>query len=144
MTRMFLNGTAMAGQKDHGSHSGSTFLGPARTASRYRFIVVRDEFPGLLPVAAGGRVIEGELYEMPAAVLQDELLPAEPAELELGEIELIDGERVHAMVLVPSRIAAGDKVVDISEFGGFRSYQRFLAANVRIGETLRAEEPGRS
>jgi gamma-glutamylcyclotransferase (GGCT)/AIG2-like uncharacterized protein YtfP len=136
MTIMFLNGTAMSGQKDHGSHAGSTFLGPARTTARYRFLAVRDEFPGLLAVPAGGRCIDGELYDIPDDVLHDRLLPSEPAELDFGEIELIDGERVNAMLLVPSRIAPGDKVVDIAELGGFRAYQRFLAANARLGETL--------
>lgn len=139
MTLMFLNGTAMSGQKDHGSHAGSTFLGPARTAARYRFLAVRDEFPGLYPVATGGRVIEGELYDIPEDVLRDQLLPSEPTELEIGEIELIDGEPVLAMRLVPSRLRAGDKVVDISELGGFRAYQRFLAANARLDETLIAD-----
>jgi hypothetical protein len=139
MTLMFLNGTSMSGQKDHGSHAGSTFLGPARTAARYRFFAVRDEFPGLYPVETGGRVIEGELYDIPEHVLRDRLLPSEPPELELGDIELIDGEAVHAMQLVPSRLHSGEKVVDISELGGFRAYQRFLAANARIDETLRAD-----
>ena len=138
MTLMFLNGTAMSGQKDHGAHAGSTFLGPARTTARYRFFAVRDEFPGLLPVASGGRCIDGELYDIPDDVLHDHLLPSEPAELEFGEIELIDGETVRAMLLVPSRIQDGDKVVDIAELGGFRAYQRFLAANARLAETLAA------
>jgi gamma-glutamylcyclotransferase (GGCT)/AIG2-like uncharacterized protein YtfP len=139
MTLMFLNGTAMSGQKDHGSHAGSTFLGPARTTARYRFFAVRDEFPGLLPVASGGRCIDGELYDIPDDILRDRLLPSEPAELDLGEIELIDGETVSAMILVPSRIAPGDKVVDIAELGGFRAYQRFLAANARLADTLRRD-----
>jgi hypothetical protein len=133
---MFLNGTAMSGQKDHGAHIGSTFLGPATTTARYRFFAVRDEFPGLYPVAAGGRCIDGELYDIPEEILQGTLLPSEPAELELGDIELIDGEPVKAMLLVPSRLAPGDKVVDIAELGGFRAYQRFLAANAQLGETL--------
>ena len=141
MTLMFLNGTAMSGQKDHGAHAGSTFLGPARTTARYRFFAVRDEFPGLLPVASGGRCIDGELYDIPDDVLHDRLLPSEPAELELGEIELIDGETVRAMLLVPGRIQDGDKVVDIAELGGFRAYQRFLAANARLAETLAAARP---
>jgi hypothetical protein len=138
MTLMFLNGTAMAGQKDCGSHAGSTFLGPARTTAQYRFFAVRDEFPGLFPVASGGRIIEGELYDIPDQILHARLLPAEPPELEIGEIQLIDGETVRAMRLVPSRLRPGEKVVDISEFGGFRAYQRFLAANARLNETLSA------
>jgi gamma-glutamylcyclotransferase (GGCT)/AIG2-like uncharacterized protein YtfP len=134
--KMFLNGTAMSGQKDHACHAGSTFLGPARTAAKYRFFAVRDEFPGLFPVERGGRAIVGELYEMPEPVLRDQLLPAEPAELELGEIELEDGEIVNAMILAPSRLAPPDKVVDIAELGGFRAYQAFLRANARVDEIL--------
>ena len=65
---------------------------------------------------------------MPEPVLRDQLLPAEPAELELGTIQLIDGEEVHAMLLRPERLSEGARVVDISELGGFRAYQRFLAA----------------
>ena len=133
---MFLNGTAMSGQKDHGSHAGSTFLGPATTTARYRFFAVRDEFPGLYPVATGGRCIHGELYDIPDDILRHTLLPSEPAELELGDIELIDGEHVKAMLLVPSRLVPDDKVVDIAELGGFRAYQRFLAANAELAETL--------
>lgn len=141
MTLMFLNGTAMSGQKDHGAHAGSTFLGPARTAARYRFFAVRDEFPGLYPVERGGRSIDGELFDIPDDVLHDRLLPSEPAELAFSTIELIDGEQVHAMVLVPSRLRAGDKVVDIAELGGFRAYQRFLAANADLSSVLRADPP---
>lgn len=136
MPLMFLNGSAMTGQKDHACHTGSTFLGPARTAATYRFFAVRDEFPGLFPVPSAGRSIEGELYQMPDAVLHDQLLPAEPAELDLGTITLLDGEEVNAMILRPERLVPGDKVVDISELGGFRAYQRFLAANARLAETL--------
>jgi len=137
MTRMFLNGTAMAGQKDAGSHGGSTFLGPAFTAARYRFLVVRDEFPGLLEVGRGGRSIEGELYEIPDEVLHGDLLPNEPAELAFGSIELLDGEVVHAMLLQPERVNPADQVVDVSELGGFRAYQRHLAANARLPSLLR-------
>jgi hypothetical protein len=136
MPKMFLNGTAMSGQKDHDAHKGSTFLGPTRTAGKYRFFAVRDEFPGLLPVNVGGRMIEGELYDIPEEVLRASLLPAEPPELDLGEIELADGSVVHAMILVPSRLDPADKVVDIAELGGFRTYQSFLAANERLNETL--------
>ncbi len=134
--KMFLNGTAMSGQKDHACHAGSTLLGPARTAAKYRFFVLRDEFPGLFPVPHGGRMITGELYDMRESVLRDGLLPGEPRELELGEIELEDGEVVSAMILQPERISAGDKLVDIAELGGFRAYQAFLRANASKGRVL--------
>jgi len=35
MTLMFLNGTAMSGQKDHAAHPGSSFLDPASVVSRF-------------------------------------------------------------------------------------------------------------
>jgi hypothetical protein len=126
MRRMFLNGTAMSGQPDHHAIAGATFVGPATTAPRYRFLAVRDAFPGLLPVEADGRAIVGELYEMDEPTLFGSLLPEEPAELELGTIALADGQIVNSMQLQPERLAAGDKVVDISQLGGWRAYQRFL------------------
>lgn len=139
---MFLNGTAMSGQKDYGAHDGSIFLGPAKTSSRYRFFAIRDEFPGLLPVDRAGRAIVGELYDIPDAILHGSLLPAEPAELELGEVELEDGEVVTTMILQPNRLKAGEKIVDISEIGDFRTYQAFLRANVDVGLVLGRNDIG--
>jgi gamma-glutamylcyclotransferase (GGCT)/AIG2-like uncharacterized protein YtfP len=136
MRRMFLNGTAMSGQKDHGAVTGASLVGETRTAPRYRFFAVRDTFPGLLSVDEGGGSIVGELYEMTDELLLEGLLPTEPAELELSEIELADGSVVNAMQLVPGRLVEGDKVVDITALGGFRAYQAFLADNERIDRTL--------
>lgn len=141
MPRMFLNGTAMSGQPDHGGIGGAPMVGPARTAARYRFFAVRDEFPGLLPVVDGGTAIEGELYELTDDQLYGSLLPAEPKELALGTIELADGQTVNAMLLRPERLVAGDKVVDISELGGWRAYQRHLAANADLAATFDTEAP---
>lgn len=136
MRRMFLNGTAMSGQKDHGAVAGATFLGPARTAPHYRFFAVRDEFPGLFPVASGGMSIVGELYELPEEMLYDSLMPQEPRELELGAIELDNGDIVNAMILQPERLTPGDKVVDIADLGGFRAYLAHLATNPSRDELL--------
>lgn len=141
MRRMFLNGTAMSGQKDHHAIAGARFLGAARTAPHYRFFAVRDEFPGLFPVAEGGRSILGELYEVSEEILFGSLLPEEPAELEIGTIELDDGQIVNAMHLQPERLVAGDKVVDIADLGGWRAYQAHLAANRELGAVLGVERP---
>jgi hypothetical protein len=138
--RMFLNGTAMSGQPHHHAVAGATFLGPARTTAAYRFFAVRDEFPGLLPVDTGGASILGELYEMDESILFGSLLPGEPAELEIATIELDDGRIVSAMQLQPERLAPADKVVDITEFGGFRAYQAHLAAGPGTGDVV--EAPG--
>lgn len=123
MRSMFLNGTAMSGEADHGALRGARFLGPAQTAAHYRFLAVRDAFPGLLPVTSdGGRVI-GELYEIPEDVLFGSLMPAEPAELELGAIELDNGQIVNAMHLRLDRVQGGDRVIDITRLGGWRAYR---------------------
>jgi hypothetical protein len=131
---MFLNGTAMAGQADHGNLLGSPLIGPARTAPDYRFFAVRDEFPGLVPIAAadlggvseGGSIV-GELYEVDDEVWRTSLGPGEPPELELGVIELHDGSRANAMLLQLDRVADKAELVDITAFGGWRAYQAHLA-----------------
>ena len=143
---MFLNGTAMSGQPDHHAVDGARFLGPARTAPLYRFYAVRDAFPGLYPIPVGppgneisglsGASIEGELYELPEEMLYESLMPEEPAELELGVVELTDGTVVNAMHLQFERIAPGDRVVDIAGFGGWRAYQAFLADQKRLAVAL--------
>ena len=75
---LFVNGEGMSGGQVHYSIEGLPFLGPARTAPRYRFFSVRDEFPALWPVDEGGVSIEGELYDVPLEVVRDKFIPAEP------------------------------------------------------------------
>jgi hypothetical protein len=136
MRHMFLNGTAMSGQPDHHAVAGAVYLGPATTAARYHFLAVRDAFPGLLPVGTAGAPVTGELYELDEATLFGSLLPEEPPELELGTIELADGRIVNSMHLQPERIAAGDKVIDITALGGWRAYQAFLADQAGVAALL--------
>ena len=90
---LFVNGGGMRGGNVHYSIEGLPFLGEARTAPRYRFFSIRDEFPGLWPVAEGGVSVPGELYDVPLDVIRDRFIPAEPPELELSVIELDDGEQ---------------------------------------------------
>jgi hypothetical protein len=139
MPQFFLNGTAMSGEKDHQAIAGAVFLGASRTAPRYRFISVRDEFPGLLPVTEFGMSIEGELYDLSDDILYGSLLPQEPPELALGSVVLIDSREVLAMQLVPNRIRPTDLIVDIADFGGWRAYQAFKAANHRLPEVLKQD-----
>ena len=96
---LFVNGGGMRGGDVHYSIEGLPFLGEARTAPRYRFFSIRDEFPGLWPVADGGVSVPGELYDVPLDVIRDRFIPAEPPELELSVIELDDGSSAVAVVL---------------------------------------------
>ena len=120
---LFVNGGGMRGGEVHYSIEGLPFLGEARTASRYRFFSIRDEFPGLWPVAEGGVSVPGELYEVPLDVIRDRFIPAEPPELELSVIEMDDGSSAVAVVLREAAHRAGTGLTDISEAGGWRAYR---------------------
>ncbi len=78
LVRMFVNGQGMRGGEFNDAFADATFVGEFDTAARYRFFSVRDTFPGLHPVASGGRSVPGEVYELPYLMLADNLLPREP------------------------------------------------------------------
>jgi hypothetical protein len=119
---LFLNGEGMRGGRVHPHIARYPFLGEATTAPRYRFYVYDDRFPALWPVRDGGVPVPGELVELPLEAVRDEFLPVEPAELELGVIELADGSASLAVVLRPEVHARGTGLVDISEHGGWRAW----------------------
>ena len=124
---LFVNGEGMSGGKVHHSIEGLPFLGKARTAPRYRFFSVRDEFPGLWLVDEGGVSIEGELYEVPLEVIRERFIPAEPPELELGVLELEDGGSALVVLMRREAVESGEGLTDISEHGGWRAYRASLA-----------------
>lgn len=124
MTELFCNGGAMRGGNLHHNVSSHTFLGAVRTAPNYRFYSVRDEFPALLLTESGGKSIEGELYDVPIKNIRTDFLPEEPEELELTVIELEDGRSVLAVGLRPGLVEArAAELTDITDYGGWRSYQ---------------------
>jgi gamma-glutamylcyclotransferase (GGCT)/AIG2-like uncharacterized protein YtfP len=118
---MFLNGDGMRGGSAHHHIAGSRLLGERRTAPRYRFYSVRDEFPALYPAADGGAAVLGELYDVPMGQLRD-LLAGEPPELELSIVELEDGDLSFAMVLRRGEQARGG-CRDITEYAAWRAYR---------------------
>ena len=120
---LFVNGDGMRGGRVHHTIEAHPFLGAARTAPRYRFYSVRDEFPALWPVAEDGVSVEGELYDVPLDVIRDRFIPAEPSELELSVVELDDGGSALVVMLRADVHAAGDGLKDVSEYGGWRAYQ---------------------
>ena len=136
MRKMFLNGTAMCGGPDHHAIRGATFVGERSTAPRYRFIAIGGRFPGLFPVETEGSSIVGELYEISEEILFGSLLPVEPRELEIGTIELFDGEIVNSMQLQPERVDANEEITDITVFGGWRAFQAHLLCNRTVGSLL--------
>jgi gamma-glutamylcyclotransferase (GGCT)/AIG2-like uncharacterized protein YtfP len=122
MPRMFLNGTAMAGGALHYLVGDAELVATTTTAERYRFYSVADQYPALEDVGQGGARVEGEVSEMSDHQLREVLLPAEPAGLELGVIELADGSGSLAMVL--RRSHSDLPLKDITELGSWRTYRQ--------------------
>ncbi len=119
----FVNGEGMRGGRLNEGLGAARFLGPARTAPHYRFYSVRDEFPGLSPVADGtGHHILGEAYEVDYEVLRAVFLPDEPPELELGVIALEDLGGSLSMVIRQEHLE-DEGVQDISAEGSWRTYR---------------------
>jgi Allophanate hydrolase C-terminal domain len=125
---LFVNGGGMRGGEVHYSIEGLPFLGEARTAPRYRFFSVRDEFPGLWPVDEGGVSIPGELYDVPLDVIRDRFIPAEPPELELSVVELDDGSSALVVLVRANFYESGEGLKDISEYGGWRAYRASMSS----------------
>ncbi len=123
MALMLLTGGGMHGGPLHHLLRGAPLVAVTTTAPRYRFLSIGDRFPALLPVDSGGVEVQGELYDVPLDVLRESLLPAEPAELELGVIELSDGRSALAMLLRRA-VAEPPDLRDISDHGGWRAYRR--------------------
>jgi threonine aldolase len=135
--RIFVNGQAMSGGSLHGplaQHGHS--LGEARTAPRYRFWACRGEFPALEPLgpadAAAGWSVPGELYLVDYEVLRDLFLPAEPPELELGVVELMDGPGALSMRLRDGIRTDSSQMEEIQPGTGWRKY---LAATASAAST---------
>ena len=122
MPYMFLNGGGMRGGSLHHRLRDAPLVAETRTAPLYRFYSCGDRYPALEPAEDGqGAAIEGEVYDLPLDVLRDELLPAEPPELELGVITLADGTAALGMVL-RRPAPAMDDLIDITASGSWRTY----------------------
>ena len=125
MPLIFLNGTGMAGQATHWIVGDSPLVAATSTAPRYRFHAVDGAYPALEDVGPGhpaGASVVGEIYDVSYAQLREVLLPAEPAGLELGAIELADGTGSLAMILRRPYADQPD-LTDISRLGSWRDYQ---------------------
>jgi gamma-glutamylcyclotransferase (GGCT)/AIG2-like uncharacterized protein YtfP len=121
MALLFLNGGGMRGGPLHHQLRGAPLVGVARTAPRYRYYSVGDRFPALDATQTDGVSVIGELYDVPLEVLRESLLPAEPAELELGVIELADGASALATVL-RRHLPDDTELTDISDLADWRAY----------------------
>lgn len=122
MIRFFICGSALRGQPDQGNLGEARFIGPARTAARYRMHSVKDGWhPGIYEVASNGVAIEGELHEL-TADQHANLLAGEPPDMYQTTILLEDGSEAVAM-LYPMALVEQHGYPDISHYGGWAAYK---------------------
>ncbi len=120
--RLCVCGAHMSGLPLNGElvRLGARFLGPARTAPRYRLYCL-DEFapprPGLLRREPGA-AIEVEVWELSLAAF-GVFVAGIPAPLAIGRVELDTGAAV-AGFLCEAHATAGAR--DITAFGGWRGF----------------------
>jgi gamma-glutamylcyclotransferase (GGCT)/AIG2-like uncharacterized protein YtfP len=121
MAHMFLNGGGMRGGSLHHLLRGAPLAAEISTAPIYRLYSVGDRYPALQLALGPGAAIAGEVYDLPLDVLRDDLLPAEPPELELGVVKLADGAAALGMIL-RRPCPPLDDLTDITGYGGWRAY----------------------
>ena len=120
---VFICGSALRGQPDHGNLTGAEFLGEVLSAPAYRLHAVKNGWhPGIYEVVQGGVAIPGELYSLSAAQYEH-LVSTEPPDMYPTEIRLGDGSMATAMFYPKALIEEGGWP-DISDLGGWANYKR--------------------
>jgi len=119
---VFICGSALRGQPDHGNLQDAKFLGEAKTAPNYRLHSVKDGWhPGIYTVESNGVSIPGELYQM-SAEQYDYLVSTEPPNMYPAEVDLAEGGTAIAM-LYPQALIETQGWPDISSYGGWAAYK---------------------
>ena len=122
MRRFFICGSALSGQPDHPNLQGAKFVGPVKTAAKYRLHSVKDGWhPGIHEVDHDGISILGELYE-PTEEQYQSLMAGEPPDMYEAEVTLEDGSIANAM-LYPLELIQEHNYPDISRFGGWAAFK---------------------
>jgi gamma-glutamylcyclotransferase (GGCT)/AIG2-like uncharacterized protein YtfP len=117
---LFVNGTLMSGLPLHPNLDGAEFLEAVRTAPSYRLYAIADDLhPGMYEVGNGGVSVAGELYRVPADVLE-RVEAGEPPNLYRGRVRLEDGREVWG-ILYPEELAERNGR-DISRYADWRAY----------------------
>jgi gamma-glutamylaminecyclotransferase len=126
---VFICGSALRGQPDHGNLLSAKFVGEASTQARYRLHAVADGWhPGIYEVEQGGISIPGEVYEMTQAQF-DHLAASEPPNMYPSDVILENRETVTAF-LYPQALVKEFNWPDISEHGGWAAYKQAVTAQV--------------
>jgi hypothetical protein len=120
--RVFICGSALRGQPDHGNLQGAKFICTANTQSRYRLHAAGDGWhPAIYEVEKGGISIPGEVYEMQVDEF-DYLASNEPPHMYPTDVHLEDGEVLTAF-FYPQELIEKFNWIDISDLGGWAAYK---------------------
>jgi gamma-glutamylaminecyclotransferase len=120
--RVFICGSALRGQPDHGNLQTAKFIREVRTRPIYRMHAAADGWhPAIYEVAEGGISIPGEVYEL-SLEQYEHLLTTEPPNMYPGDVVLENGEVVTA-ILYPQELVEKYNWPDISDLGGWAAYK---------------------
>jgi len=124
--QIFICGSALKGQPDHGNLQSAKFIKAAKTRAQYRLhAAVEGWHPAIYQVEEGGISIPGEVYEL-TGEQYEHLLSTEPPNMYPGDIVLADGQVLTAM-LYPLELVAKYGWPDISHYGGWAAYKHTTA-----------------
>jgi len=130
-TRVFICGSALRGQPDHGNLGEAKFIREAKTRPLYRLHAAENGWhPAIYQVAEGGISIPGEVYELSLEQFEH-LTETEPPHMYASDVILEDGEVVTAF-LYPRELVEKYNWVDISHYGGWAAYKAGSVANASL------------
>jgi allophanate hydrolase len=123
-------GAHLTGQPLNGQlrERNARLIATTTTAASYKLFALQTSppKPGLVrTTSSSGRPIEVEIWELSTETFAT-FVAAIPAPLAIGKLELIDGSIIPGFVCTPEAL---DGAVDITEYGGWRS---FLAREAKI------------
>lgn len=120
--RVFICGSALRGQPDHGNLGSAVFLRAANTRPYYRLHAAQDGWhPAIYQVPEGGVAIPGEVYELTLEQF-NQLVATEPPHMYPSDVVLEDGETLTAF-LYPQELVEQHHWLDISDYGGWAAYK---------------------
>ena len=129
--RVFICGSALRGQPDHGNLGEAKFIKEAKTRPIYRLHAAENGWhPAIYQVENGGISIPGEVYELTIEQFEN-LASGEPPHMYPADVILADGEVLTAF-LYPQELVEKYNWVDISDYGGWAAYKASVASKQEV------------
>lgn len=121
--RIFICGSALRGQPDHGNLGNAQFIQETKTRPLYRLHAAENGWhPAIYQVTEGGISIPGEVYEISLEQFE-QLATSEPPHMYPSEVMLEDGDTATAF-LYPRELVEKYNWPDISDYGGWANYKK--------------------